>query len=171
MHTNNLETEFINNAIFRMNENTPRIKKCFVELTEKEIWERPNPSSNSIGNLVLHICGNITQYIISGLGGAADNRQRDAEFTTSGGFSKSELLDDLTKTVNKANNIMLKLTRKDLQLVRSVQGFELSGMGITMHVVEHYSYHTGQIAFYTKLLKEKDLGFYANLDLNVKNIG
>ncbi len=66
---------------------------------------------------------------------------------------------------------MLKLTRKDLQLVRAMQGFELSGIGITMHVVEYYSYHTGQIAFYTKLLKEKDLGFYANLDLNVKNIG
>ncbi len=66
MHTNNLETDFINNAIFRMNENTLRIKKCFVELTEEEIWKCHNPYSNSIGNLVLHIYGNITQYIISG---------------------------------------------------------------------------------------------------------
>ena len=57
------------------------------------------------------------------------------------------------------------------QNLGSVQGFQLSGIGIVVHVVEHYSYHTGQISFWTKQLKNKDLRFYAGLDLNVQNNG
>lgn len=161
--------EFIEQSIFRMEENNARIEKCLALLSEEEVWKKPNASSNSIGNLILHLCGNIRQYIVSSLGNAEDFRNRDSEFTATGGFSKKELLDKLLSTVGAAVNTLNNLKEQDLTAVKSVQGFDLSGIGIIIHVVEHYSYHAGQIAFWTKLLKDKDLGFYDGQDLNVKN--
>jgi len=155
--------------ILRMKENTPRIEKCLAELSEAEVWQRPNPASNSVGNLILHLCGNITQYAISSLGNRPDVRDRDAEFAAKEGFSKSELLEELTSTVNQAVETIRLSSQEELLRVRTVQGFEMSGIGIIVHVCEHYSYHTGQIAFWTKILKNKDLRFYADFDLTVKN--
>ena len=169
MNRTNQANEIIAQAIFRLEENTPRVEKCLNELSEKEVWLKPNNSTNSVGNLILHLCGNITQYIISSLGNKDDTRIRDLEFTTSGGYNKSELFDTLSSTVTQAVDIIKTLSEDELLRVRSVQGYELSGIGILIHVVEHYSYHTGQIAFWTKLLKDKDLGFYAEIDLNAKN--
>lgn len=157
--------------ISHMEENTPRIEKCLAELTEDEVWQRPNPASNSIGNLVLHLCGNITQYVISSLGGRPDARDRDAEFAARNGLSKSGLMEKLRNTLHEAVATIRLASDAELMRVRTVQGFDMSGIGIIVHVCEHYSYHTGQIAFWTKLLKNKDLGFYAGLDLNVKNEG
>ena len=169
MNRTNQANEIIAQAIFRLEENTPRVEKCLNELSEKEVWLKPNNSTNSVGNLILHLCGNITQYIISSLGNKDDTRIRDLEFTTSGGYNKSELFDTLSSTVTQAVDIIKTLSEDELLRVRSVQGYELSGIGILIHVVEHYSYHTGQIAFWTKVLKDKDLGFYTGIDLNAKN--
>jgi len=169
MNRTNQADEIIEQAIFRLEENTPRIEKCLNELSEEEIWKKPNNSSNSVGNLILHLCGNITQYIISSLNEKEDNRNRDKEFTTTSGYTKSELLKKLTTTLDQAIHILKNLSEKDLLRVRTVQGFDYSGIGIIIHVVEHYSYHTGQITFWTKFLKNKDLGFYAGVDLNKKN--
>jgi len=93
------EKEFIGQAINRSEENTPKIQKCLHELTEDEIWQRPNPSSNSVGNIILHLCGNITQYILSSLGKIEDKRERDKEFSTKGGLNKKELFDKLHSTL------------------------------------------------------------------------
>lgn len=161
--------EFAEQIILRMEENTPRIEKCLNELSEDELWRRPNPASNSIGNLMLHLCGNITQYAIASLGNRPDQRDRDAEFAAEGGFSKTELMEKLARTVAEAVATIRAAGRDEMLRVRTVQGFRMSGIGIAVHVCEHYSYHSGQIAFWTKLLKNKDLGFYANLDLTVKN--
>lgn len=161
--------EIITQIIFRIEENTPRIEKCLAELTEVEVWQRPNPASNSVGNLILHLCGNITQYAISSLGNRPDARDRDAEFAAEGGLLKVELLEKLRWTVKEAVGTIRLSSREELLRVRPVQGFQMSGIGIIVHVCEHYSYHTGQIAFWTKILKNKDLGFYADFDLNVRN--
>jgi uncharacterized damage-inducible protein DinB len=161
--------EFRRSIIEYLNENTPRIQKCLAELTEEEVWHRPNSSSNCVGNLVLHLCGNITQYVISSLGGAPDNRVRDAEFAAKGGIDKAELEKKMLETLQMATAVIERMDEQELLRVRTVQGFQKSGVDILVHVTEHYSYHTGQIAFWTKLLKDKDLGFYANLDLNVRN--
>lgn len=169
MERSKQSTEFIEQSILRLKENTPRIEKCLDQLTEEEIWQKPNSASNSVGNLILHLCGNITQYIISSLGAEDDKRDRDLEFTTTAGYSKIELLKKLDTTVVKAMAIIKKLSDDALMQKRSVQGFEYSAMGSIIHVVEHYSYHTGQIAFWTKLLRDKDLGFYEGIDLNIKN--
>ena len=163
------QQEFINQSVYRINENTKRILKCLNEVDETEAWLRSNENSNSIGNIILHLCGNITQYVISALGGIEDIRMRDKEFSAKDGSTKNELSAKLESTVNEAIRIIENIDEERLLKTYSVQGFNLSGIGIIIHVTEHYSYHTGQIAFWIKQLKNKDLEFYAGVDLNVKN--
>lgn len=165
-----IEKEFIDQSILRLNENTPRIEKCLHQLSEKEVWLKPNANSNSMGNLMLHLCGNITQYIISSLGDTKDLRIRDEEFLAEGGLSKTDLMEKLKNVVEKATNVLLTLKKEKLLKKYSAQGFELTGIGIVIHVVEHFSYHTGQIAFFTKMLKDRDLDFYTGINLNAKNM-
>ncbi len=164
-----IEGEFIAQAIFRINESTQRVEKCLEHLSEVEIWQKPNSTLNSVGNLILHLCGNIGQYIVSSLGENPDSRIRDEEFSATGGLTRAELLSKLKITTERANAIISRQEVVSLSRSRNVQAYTLSGIGIVLHVVEHYSYHTGQIVFWTKLLKEKDLGFYAGVDLNQKN--
>ncbi len=162
--------EFIEQIIYRLDESTRMIDLSFEKLTEEDIWKRPNENSNSIGNLVLHLCGNITQYAISSLGMTEDKRNRDEEFSIKNGVTKLQLLNQLKETVEKAKDTLRKITVSELLREREVQGFKFSGIGIAIHVTEHYSYHTGQIAFWTKQLKNKQsLGFYDGIDLNIKN--
>ncbi len=98
-----------------------------------------------------------------------DIRDRDAEFTALNGLTKGELLSKLASTVSKAKEVIQECSTDNLIKLRKVQGFDLTGIGIIMHVVEHYSYHTGQIAFWVKQLKNRPLGFYEGIDLNNKN--
>ena len=161
--------EFITQSIYYLTESSRMINKSFEELSEEDIWKRPNASSNSIGTIIVHLCGNITQYIVSALGGDEDRRERDSEFATHSGYNKKQLLEKLMSTVEKAKSVIEAADEEKLLRNYSVQGFDLSGIGIVIHVVEHYSYHTGQIAYWTKMLKDTDLGFYSEVDLNAKN--
>lgn len=156
-------------AIRHITENTQRIEKCLLLLTSAEVWKRPNPAANSIGNLILHLCGNVTQYIISSMGGAPDKRNRDQEFFAHFKLNNDQLLEELYTTVAKAKAVIKATSEEELLRKRIVQGFSLNGVEIIIHVTEHFSYHTGQIALITKLIKNVDLGFYAGLDLNQKN--
>ncbi|MBD79588.1 MAG: hypothetical protein CL840_11780 [Crocinitomicaceae bacterium] len=160
---------FKSEIILRNSENLDRIKVCFSQLNEKQLWHKPNSQTNSVANLVLHLRGNITQYIHSSIGNEPDNRQRDLEFSTQSGISKVELLEKITECVTKANRIIEQTDKQRLLNREKVQGFEMAGMGNLIHVAEHLSYHTGQIALLTKLMTEKDLGFYAGIDLNIPN--
>ena len=107
--------------------------------------------------------------MLAGLGGQEDLRQRDLEFSVTHSYSAIELNHMLQELMDEVKTVLHGL--KDAELIKtySVQGFKLSGQGIVLHVVEHLSYHTGQIAFWTKILKNKDLGFYEGIDLNTKN--
>ena len=165
----NILREFIQQSIYRIGESMERVNKCVEELTEKELWESPNEHSNSIANLILHLCGNVRQYIISGVGGANDTRIRDEEFSICEGYSKIQLLDKFDKTITEAKEIIKQCPSESLKTIYHVQGFQLSGVGIIIHVTEHLSYHTGQIAFWTKQLKNKDLRFYGDINLNARN--
>jgi uncharacterized damage-inducible protein DinB len=155
--------EFITQSIRYLEENVPRVERCLKELTEDEVWQKPNSSSNSIGNLILHVSG------ISSMGKAEDTRDRPAEFSTTGGLNKTELLEKITTTVKQAARVLQNVNEEEMLGIRIVQGFEMSGVDMMVHVVEHFSYHTGQIVFWTKLLKDKDMEFYKGKDLNKKN--
>jgi len=161
--------EFTEQIVYRLDESTRMINISFQQLEEEDIWKRINNSSNSIGNLIIHLCGNITQYAIASLGNTEDKRNRDYEFELKSGHTKEELLSKLEIAVEKAKSIILSSSEEEYMRKRNVQGFNFSGIGIAIHVTEHYSYHTGQIAFWTKQLKNKSLGFYDGIDLTIKN--
>ncbi|MGB5273691.1 MAG: DinB family protein [Flavobacteriaceae bacterium] len=161
--------EFIEQSIFRMDESMRMVNMSLAELGLEELWKKPNAASNSIGNLLMHLNGNITQYAISSLGETKDVRQRDLEFSTSNQLDGKVLISNLEQTVQTAKAIMANATIEQLLKKRKVQGFDLTGIGIIIHVVEHLSYHTGQIAYWVKQLKNKDLKFYGGIDLTVKN--
>lgn len=157
------------NARFRMLESVRMIEKSLVHVKDEEMWHKPNSKLNSMANLLLHLSGNIRQYIISSLGETEDFRDRDKEFNTRSDTGKQELLQNLTNTVHEALDVISKCTEEQLLRKREVQGFQLDGLGIVLHVVEHLSYHTGQIAFWVKYSKEEDLGFYTGHNLNQLN--
>jgi uncharacterized damage-inducible protein DinB len=161
--------EFIDQTIKTIDENTSKIKACMKQLDEKDIWFRHNEHVNSVGNILLHLSGNIRQWIISSLGGAPDIRERDLEFSTVGGFTKEELTTRWQDTIQEAVTVITDASPENLLRYRVVQGSMHSGIGIIIHVTEHYSYHTGQIIFLTKLYKNIDMGFYAGTDLNQRN--
>lgn len=169
MKVNEIINEFLRESVHRAELNYPRISRCLDILNEDEVWKKPNESTNSPGNLVLHLCGNITQYIISGLGGEKDERDREFEFSASGSHSKKEL-DKKIKTVTaRAVLVMANLSEEELLKEKVVQGKSITGIAAIVHVTEHYSYHTGQIVLLTKLIKNADLGFYSGMDLNIRN--
>ena len=161
--------DFKEQSIYRIKESHMRIIACLDWVDESQIWLKPNSALNSMGNLVLHLCGNITQYIISTLGGAPDHRNRDTEFAATGGKTKSELKAMFNIVIEQSIACINNANDAELTGLKKVQVYELTGVGIIIHVTEHLSYHTGQIAFLTKLLLEKDLGFYAGLNLNQKH--
>ena len=146
-------------------ESVPRIKKCLANLSEEEVWRRPNAETVSVGNLVLHLCGNVRQWICTGLGGDPDHRERSAEFDEAGPISTELLVARLDETMADAEHVMDAADPAKLLDMRPVQGFEESGLSILVHVVEHFSYHTGQITYAVKSNKAIDLGYYAGEDL------
>jgi uncharacterized damage-inducible protein DinB len=149
-------------------ESLPRIRSCLAQLTVDEIWARPNEQTVSAGNLVLHLSGNVRQYVIATLGGVPDVRERQAEFDAPGPMATPDLLGRLEKTMAEASGVIDRLDPAALLKTYRVQGFVESGLSILVHVVEHFSYHTGQIVYIVKSRKNIDLGFYRGKDLNKK---
>ncbi len=149
-------------------ESLVRIEKCLSEISEEELWIRPNQHLNGIGNLILHLCGNARQWIVSGLGGQPDTRERDREFEARGGYTKADLLDLARASLDEVEATLTPLEEADLVKVYPIQAFEETGIAVLFHVVEHFSYHVGQITWYVKTLREKDLGYYSGLDLHKK---
>ena len=157
-------------VILRMQENLKRIATCIQSTDQDLLWKSANVSSNSIGHLILHLNGNITQYILSCLGGSTDNRERHAEFDTDEYLEKEIILKNHKNVILQSIQVIKSLNEEQLKKKYKVQGFEMTGIDILVHVVEHYSYHTGQIAFWIKLNLDTDLGFYKDMDLNVRNV-
>jgi hypothetical protein len=137
----------------------PRVVRCLQSLSEKEIWWRPNTASNAAGNIVLHLCGNLRQWVISGLGGAPDVRARDQEFSERGPIPRRTLIKQLKTTVREACEITDRLSAETLLQDFSIQGFRVSGLVAILHVYEHFAYHAGQITYITKLRCGQDLRF------------
>ena len=148
-------------------EGIARIYKVIDMLTEEQVWYSPNANMNSVGNLVLHLNGNVTQWIGTGVAQHKDVRQRDLEFSSHGTRTKSELKELLYKLEEYTTPIIDKLNSEMLSENRTVQGFDETVLSIIIHVIEHFSYHVGQIAYLAKLITERDLGFYEGMDLAV----
>ncbi len=141
-----------------------KIRVCLEHLSEEDLWWRPNEHSNSVGNLLLHLCGNVRQWIQAGVGGEPDIRKRDTEFSTRQPVAKAELLQNLEKTVSEASAIIRRLGEEELLRPRRIQIYDVSALQAVFHVVEHFSYHTGQVIYVTKLRRDVDLQFYPELN-------
>jgi uncharacterized damage-inducible protein DinB len=161
--TDTLQQQFLQFSAGTLRQHAGRIETCLAKLTAEQVWARGSANENAIGNLVLHLCGNVRQWIISGVGGAPDNRQRDTEFAARGGVALSELGEKLRATVEEAAAVIEKVTAERLAEALTIQGYRTTGLEAIYHVVEHFSGHTGQILFATKMLTGGDLGFYRHL--------
>jgi uncharacterized damage-inducible protein DinB len=163
MTTSELTTSraFIEHAVqFLVGDYLPKIERCLEKLTDEQIWWRANEESNSIGNLILHLCGNARQWIICGVGARPDNRNRDAEFAQRETIPRDELLTLLRSTLNEVQSTLLDLNPSLLLDRRKIQGNDVELLEAIFHVTEHFSMHAGQIFLLTKLLTATDLRFY-----------
>ena len=164
--SDDLRDALVREVEFRLyDECLPRILKCIDQLDNEKIWWRPNENSNSIGNLVLHLCGNVRQWIYAGLGKNENVRNRQSEFDERTGIAKLELKELLTSTMDLVRPVIINIPVEELLNIRAVQTFEETGLTILVHVTEHFSYHTGQIAYITKMILDKPLGFYDGVPL------
>ncbi len=138
----------------------PRIERCFQELNDEDIWWRAHETNNSVGNLVLHLCGNVRQWIVAGLGGAPDTRNRPQEFAERTQIPKEKLLNKLHATLVEADGVLERFDRSKILEVRRIQNYDVTCLEAIFHVVEHFSGHLGQIIYITKLRRGIDLKFY-----------
>src|SRR2546426_12683935 len=157
--------EFIARSRFHLTQDyLPKIERCVDLLSDEQIWWRANPQSNSIGNLLLHLSGNVRQWIVCGLGGAQGERDRDSEFAQRETIPRDELLAMLKQTLTEADQALAKFDADRLLEKYSIQGCDTTAMAAIYHVVEHFSMHTGQIIMMAKMFAEVDLGFYDFID-------
>jgi uncharacterized damage-inducible protein DinB len=140
-----------------------RIQDCVARLTPEQIWTRNSENENAVGNLVLHLSGNVRQWIGSGVAGQPDNRQRDTEFDARGGMAPVELAELLKTRVAGAAAIIREVPAVRLTERITPQGHDVTVLEAIAHVVEHFSQHTGQVILLTKILTGEDLAYYQHL--------
>ena len=138
----------------------PKIERCLELLDDEQIWWRANPESNSVGNLLLHLSGNVRQWIVCGLGEATDSRDRDSEFAQRTVIPRAGLIAALKQTLREADATLASFDADKLLERRRIQGLDVSALEAILHVVEHFSMHAGQIVLLTKQLTARDMHFY-----------
>jgi uncharacterized damage-inducible protein DinB len=164
------ERSFLDYSARTLRQLSGRVDDCLGRLTEEQIWTRGADSENAVGNLVLHLGGNVRQWIVSGVGGQPDTRQRDAEFAARGGLAGSSLATALREIVAGAAGVIESCAPERLGEPLTVQSYKVTVMEAIYHVVEHFSGHTGQIVFATKLLTGEDLGYYKHLKTTAPHV-
>ena len=158
-----IESEFLTFSAEKLTQLMGRVDTCVRKLTPEQIWMRAESNQNAVGNLLLHLNGNVRQWILHGVGGQPDLRDRDAEFAAQGGAGANELLTRLRATVEEAAVLLRALPAERLMEHTQNQGYDCTVLAAIYHVVEHFAGHTFQIIYATKLSTGEDLGFYAHL--------
>ena len=152
-----VEVLFLRHSIAKLEQMTGFLRICLGQLNDSQIWERHGAHENAIGNLVLHLCGNMRQWIMHGVGGAADVRVRDREFDTDGGLTGKELLAIFESTAGEARSVIDSLPVQRLAEKTTPQEREVSVLDAIYQVVGHVQQHVGQIILLTKQMTGKDL--------------
>jgi len=159
-----LEADFLSTAADKIAENLDRIETCLAEVPPHALWARDSDNENAVGNLLLHLEGNVRQWILSGIGAEPDERNRPSEFSARTGGDASAIFAKLRGTASEAITLIRALPHRRLVEEVSIQGHDTTVLSAIFHVVEHFSGHTYQIILLTKRFTGKDLGFYAYLD-------
>lgn len=147
-----------------LDEYWPRLKSTVEPLSEAQVWFRPNPASNSIGNLILHLEGNVGQWLVTSFKGLRDERNRPVEFSERRLLSTRDLLGRLGATLEQAGETLAHLKPDHLTRVYEIQGYTVTGLEAVYQVVDHFAMHYGQILYIVKALTATDLGFYSVLN-------
>lgn len=166
---NAVHKAFISTAVARLREQESSIHDCIRLLSEDQIWARGNENSNSVANLVLHLMGNLGQWVVAGIGGLPDHRDRDSEFQTLGGISREELSARLKARMDQVVDVIEKVPADRLLEIVTPQGHSLPVMEVITHITEHFHQHGGQIILLTKLYLNVDLASYKDLASNDVN--
>ena len=151
MTANELATAVGTEAANELASALAKIKHCLGQLTDEQVWWRSRPPLNSIGNLILHLCGNVRQWVVAGLGGAADSRDRPAEFAERGPIPRDELLRRLEAVVDESRAVLARQTARQLLEARRIQGFGVTGLKAIFDSVPHFRGHTQEIIGMTRL--------------------
>jgi uncharacterized damage-inducible protein DinB len=141
-----------------------RMRQCVESLTEEQLWWRPNEASNSVGNLLLHLDGNVRQWLVASFGNSEDTRDRPAEFAARQTIPSAALIRMVDSTMQEAAAVLARLSEADLLRTFKIQGYTVTGLHAVYQVVEHFGMHHGQILYITKQLRGADLGFYKELN-------
>lgn len=151
---------FRNYACEKIEQNLAQIVRCASLLSVDELWLRENEFCNSVGNLILHLNGNMRQWVVAGLGGECFERDRPLEFSQREKLSHSEILVPYQQTARRSMQVVAALPDEDLGREVSIQGYTVRMIVAVFHVVEHMSFHTGQIIHRTKSIRGVDLSLY-----------
>ncbi len=157
-------SEIITECMRRLDQSLGYVEQSVSKLSMEQIWYRPRPKLNSIGNLCLHIAGSEYQHLVSGIGNKPVQRDRPSEFLIREGYSSQELLQQLKTVRAESRSVIISLKKENLEREVTIVFPEESGMEdytwsiqkILIGAAEHYSYHTGQIVYATKLLQDED---------------
>ena len=157
-------SEFLDYSAAQLDLYLSRIETCLDQLTPEQVWERHSENENAVGNLVLHLEGNLRQWILGGVGGQPDRRDRYSEFEARGGASPEQLKRHLRATMEEAAATVRALPHERLTERIHPQGHDVSVLEAIYQAVQHLSGHAFQIMLLTKFHSGRDLGFFAYLN-------
>jgi uncharacterized damage-inducible protein DinB len=153
--------EFIERSRYYLaTEYITKLRHCARVLPDEAVWHRSNEKANSIGNLLVHLTGNIRQWIVEGVGGTPVERDRPSEFSRREGGDAAQLINDLASAVGECDRVLASLTANDLERTCTIQGRDTTVLSAIYHVVEHFAMHTGQIVLLTKEHVPGAISFY-----------
>ena len=145
IHSSDVVKTFSRESTLELAAATGIIRHCLEQLNEEQLWWRPDGTMNSVGNLILHLCGNLRQWVISGVGGATDTRRRQQEFDARGPIPAAELLSAIEATTQAASEVLSRVTGEELLEERRIQGFTTTGLGAVIHSISHFRGHVQEI--------------------------
>ena len=156
---------FISRSRYWLTKEYPiKLRHCVNALPRDAVWARPSKGSNSVGNLLVHLTGNVTEWILGGVGRQSIKRHRASEFAQTEGADAGTLLDNLEAVLRDADSVLAGLTVEDLERSIVIQDRDTTVLGAIYHVVEHFSMHTGQIILMTKVQAPGEIRFYEDAD-------
>jgi len=159
--SNDLAATFIERSRYYLTvEYRTKMRAAVEALPPDALWWRANDQANSVGNVLLHLAGNVRQWIVGGVGGLANERDRASEFAARQGGSAQELLTRLERVVDEADAVIARLTEADLATTRTIQGRDTTVLAAIYHVTEHFALHLGQIILLAKVHAPGSVRFY-----------
>lgn len=156
-----VSAKFLEFAGRRMEMSERDILRCVEMLTEEQMWRRGGEHENSVANLLLHLAGNVRQWILHGIDGQPDVRERDDEFSLEPTVTAKEARAVFVETLAESRRVIAAVSAERLLEVIDPQPTgtwrHLTVLEAIFQVVGHVQLHAGQIIVLTKQMAAKDL--------------